>query len=875
MAMALIVGMMVVSASAASKDFTDKDEIRHTEAVNTMVALNVISGKEDGSYFDPTGTLTRAEMAKIIAYVMNGGVEPNIGTKVVPTYSDIDNHWAEAYIEYCTSMGIINGDGAGKFNPQGTLTASQAAKMFLTAMGYNAEVFGLVGNSWETNTNRYANEAGLYDELGGVAVSQPISRDDAAQMAYNAIQATLVERTWSQNQTTGQITEGYELSRSGKTLLSERFGAKIFVGSFDGNTETLSLKDGYVQVTGALTTDDTSAKDWKDKDARFPYDLDIAQVGEEFKVIYKEGTGGTDGQPDGKDTIYGAYNTGATDVLNVTVNDITAREDYDEAGKVEIDGEEYDVVAATNDTAVAIVRNYGAKADVVVDADGTAAAITEEKPLFNSYEDAFQALASQKGDTVKFILNSDGEVEKAYLVESTLNYVSAVNNEKVSISNIGSIKIADHDIYDGVAKGDVVTVTTLYSGDNTLYVVEEAQVVSGTVTGLKDKDGKNSTITLDGTAYKVYGATDMMAPSSLGSSVTGLDAVIETNLIGETFDLYLVNGYVRAAAQTSESASNYSLIVATKEGGVAGATFNALQIQVLAADGTKTILTVDKDSDSGLKVGDIVTWTGSADEALVKRAALAKDAPTSSTDKFYDKTSKTVEGTVTAANAVLFVNEGKDEAENADFNAYSIRSLGDIDTTSKACKIIEKDGRVVAAYINLGDAPSGATSSAIYGMVVADNGAIKVDDDVYHNYTLWTTDGEKTVNVADGTLKAGTIYKYNPTSDDVYSNAGKFEAHGGKPVAIKEYDEADGLLTYYTTKSSGTAPNVVWGGETTNAVSDDVVILYVDYKNGEAGDEIGVNPYDDITDLFNALIILDEDVITHIIIETSNEADIA
>ena len=84
MAAAMLIGMMVISASAAGKDFTDKDEIRHTEAVNTMTALNVISGKEDGSYFDPTGTLTRAEMAKIVAYVMNGGVEPNIGTKLVP-----------------------------------------------------------------------------------------------------------------------------------------------------------------------------------------------------------------------------------------------------------------------------------------------------------------------------------------------------------------------------------------------------------------------------------------------------------------------------------------------------------------------------------------------------------------------------------------------------------------------------------------------------------------------------------------------------------------------------------------------------------------------------------------------------------------------
>ena len=130
MAMALIVGMMVISASAVSvKDFTDSDEIDHNEAVNTMVALNVISGKEDGSYFDPTGTLTRAEMAKLVTYILNGGVEPVLGEKVTPTYSDIDNTWAEKYIEYCSSMSIIAGDGQGKFNPTGTLTASGRKKI--------------------------------------------------------------------------------------------------------------------------------------------------------------------------------------------------------------------------------------------------------------------------------------------------------------------------------------------------------------------------------------------------------------------------------------------------------------------------------------------------------------------------------------------------------------------------------------------------------------------------------------------------------------------------------------------------------------------------------------------------------------------------
>ncbi len=82
MAAAMLIGMMVVSASAADnyEDFTDKDEIQNTEAVATMVSLGVINGKEDGSYFDPTGIVTRAEMAKLIAVSLNGGKDPVLGS---------------------------------------------------------------------------------------------------------------------------------------------------------------------------------------------------------------------------------------------------------------------------------------------------------------------------------------------------------------------------------------------------------------------------------------------------------------------------------------------------------------------------------------------------------------------------------------------------------------------------------------------------------------------------------------------------------------------------------------------------------------------------------------------------------------------------
>ncbi len=86
----MLVGMMSVGASAVNaSDFTDADEIVNKDAVSTMTALGIINGKEDGSYFDPTGTVTRAEMAKMLCVAINGGVDPRAGRQGHPTFTDI------------------------------------------------------------------------------------------------------------------------------------------------------------------------------------------------------------------------------------------------------------------------------------------------------------------------------------------------------------------------------------------------------------------------------------------------------------------------------------------------------------------------------------------------------------------------------------------------------------------------------------------------------------------------------------------------------------------------------------------------------------------------------------------------------------------
>ena len=192
MAAAMLIGMMAVSASAADnyEDFTDKDEIKNTEAVATMVSLGVINGKEDGSYFDPTGIVTRAEMAKLIAVSLNGGKDPVLGSGAATTqFSDTKGNWAEAYIAYCANLGIINGKGDGTFGPNEPVTGTAAAKMFLTALGYRSDIEGLTGAGWDLNTDTLANKIGLYDGLDHITPSSGLTRDDTAQLVYNGVQA--------------------------------------------------------------------------------------------------------------------------------------------------------------------------------------------------------------------------------------------------------------------------------------------------------------------------------------------------------------------------------------------------------------------------------------------------------------------------------------------------------------------------------------------------------------------------------------------------------------------------------------------------------------------------------------------------------------
>ena len=148
----------------------------------------------------PQATYTRAQAAKIITTMVLG---VNGAKSCVASYAPFDdvaaNHWAAGYIAFCKEQGIIDGVTDTTFDPEGTLTGYQWAKMLLAAVGFNANN-ELEGSSWSLNTARIGREGGLFDgDLAG-ADHTPLRREQAMLYAFNTLSG-IKQVTYSANAT--------------------------------------------------------------------------------------------------------------------------------------------------------------------------------------------------------------------------------------------------------------------------------------------------------------------------------------------------------------------------------------------------------------------------------------------------------------------------------------------------------------------------------------------------------------------------------------------------------------------------------------------------------------------------------------------------
>ena len=233
MALALVMSLSLVTIANAA-DFKDNNEISYKEAVDVMSAIGVINGYEDGS-FQPDGVLTREEAAKLICTLLLGDGSDKLGT-TSSSFTDVaSTRWSSPYIEYCNSLGIIAGNGDGTFDPNGELTGYAFAKMLLVALGYDSAREGYTGAGWSIEVAKDAITAGI--TVDGESLNDEVTREVAAQMCLNTLEATLVE--YATAGTTVTTPDGTTVVTAGSTASKvENSDTKA---GYDGE------KDGYQQ----------------------------------------------------------------------------------------------------------------------------------------------------------------------------------------------------------------------------------------------------------------------------------------------------------------------------------------------------------------------------------------------------------------------------------------------------------------------------------------------------------------------------------------------------------------------------------------------------------------------------------------------------
>ena len=269
---AMVLGLCVVGASAKDKveSFTDdyqKVGAAYQEAMGVLVGVGIIDGMTETA-LEPQGTYTREQAAKIIAYMLLGKSKADSLKCTVAPFDDVAaSRWSAGYIAFCVEQGIIDGMTATTYEPTGTLTGFQWAKMLLCAIGFGVKG-EFTGSSWSVNTALVAHKVNLFaGDLDG-ADHTALRREQAALYAFNALKTAKV--AYSPNVTSYVFgIEGYTtVNNIGTSLATDVYDLKYAQGiivDVEGNGA------GYTVVSKDYSTANVTNKIKADNDIDMMY----------------------------------------------------------------------------------------------------------------------------------------------------------------------------------------------------------------------------------------------------------------------------------------------------------------------------------------------------------------------------------------------------------------------------------------------------------------------------------------------------------------------------------------------------------------------------------------------------------------------------
>ena len=563
--LALVMSMSLVTISNAA--FKDADKIDYKEAVDVMNAVGVFIGDEKGN-FNAKENLTREQAAKIIAYLELGSkaADALVGGA---TFTDVaSTRWSAGFVGYCAQAGVVAGNGDGKFDPAGQLTALQFGKMLLVELGYDAKAAGMVGTDWAINTSKLMAKAKLMDGIDG-SVNQVLTREKAAQMCLNALEAPTVEYD----------TKGSNITVNGAEI---NFGAS---------------EPSY--VTNTIAKEQTISSEKLTNNGGYTIEL-----GEKlYKNLKKIGTTDDFGRPATKWTWKSESVGTYADAADLSYTKAV------KASDIYKDLNLSDTVAAKNVT-------------VWVNGEVKTAAATDIKKANDTKIGDVAGVNSNGNGVLTEVFYDD--VADTMVITQIVTYIGEVAKtvkatDKRDAYVVIIAKAGGNGLTRPVAKGtfeyetdetfaDDAFVLYTYSvkaeAVKSLAVAEKVEgYVTKTINSTKDED-KNNGMTISGTEYKMSLAT---AGEKLGNVSVKNDYTVY-------LDQY---GYIIYVEQVQEL-GNYALVLATASKG----SFIGNKAQLLLTDGTVKFVDTDENyatGDKKIKDNTIVTFRENSDKTYTLR----------------------------------------------------------------------------------------------------------------------------------------------------------------------------------------------------------------------------------------------------------------
>ena len=746
--LALVMSMSLVTISNAA--FKDADKISNKEAVDVMAAVGVLAGYDNGE-FGATDTLTRAQACKIIAYLDLGGKTADAIKGSGTVFSDVAaTAWYAGYVEYCAGAGYVAGIGGGKFDPNANVTGVQFAKMLLCALGYKAEVEGYTGSDYTIAIARDANKNGLFDDLS-IATSANLTREQAAQMAFNALEATVVEYQGGTNVTTGDTSVVVNATRN-----------EVANKSYDYNQDTDAA------VTAASGTQQLCEKLYG-KDLKLDGDTDALK--RPAHVWNYKGTDiGT--YADSADYTFVANKAQS---LEDSVKKILNKSDFELGTKYYVNGEEATV--ASDDLKVGdVVELYMSST--------------------NSKTVAKAAVIRYSQDKVT------GKVETS--TKDGKDYVKVPGvTSKLEAKYVKG--------YESLAKGDYVYLyTTTDSDRNTTYNLFKAASFEGKLT-----ETKNSTpakYVINGTTYVANGECDptINTYNTLYTYYTDANGYIIAAVEKEdSKSEYVV--IQKAAAKTTGGVDGDTAVEARLVK-MDGTTMNVTLAEITATDvdDTKTLLqnaqifsTATENSETSAPV--FFTYTVNSDGEYELEEADDDGTNAADTADIAKKPTKIGDAIIDNGTVLVLAKAGENDGESNTYKYVTYTGKANIPAIDGAEYVAITNDKGVATYVLVYAYTNDPVSSGSVILFVKDEedstGKDKVNgsDVNYKSYTVIDDGKETTIKVKTSAtgiddIAQGQLMTPSYNSDGYVTKLDKVTAGSGKYYTGNDFTYSNGTL---------------------------------------------------------------------------------